>query len=108
MSDRPDAVELLGIARSSLLEHVLFAVPEELRYEVRMIANALSIVERELASGGRADAILPDTGPYAAQIRAGEFDSMGPARAAIEAQLRAWVRARLAISNPKRLEEKRR
>ena len=41
MSDIPDAPELLAIARSTLLDKLLPRVPEELRYDALMIANAM-------------------------------------------------------------------
>ena len=37
--NRPDACELLEVARETLLKDVLPSVPENLRYEVRMIAR---------------------------------------------------------------------
>ena len=101
MNDRPAAMELLAIARASLVEDVLPSVPEPMRYEMRMIANALAIAERELASQGAADALMPDASAAAARIRTLDLHSTD--YAAIETGLRDWVRARLAISNPKLL-----
>ncbi len=51
MSDIPDATELLAIARSTLLDKLLPRVPEELRYDARMIANAMAIAAREHTAG---------------------------------------------------------
>lgn len=44
---QPDAHELLDIARSTLLEQLLPALPGELRYPALMIANAMAIAARE-------------------------------------------------------------
>jgi hypothetical protein len=101
MDDRPRAIELLAIARATLVDSVLPAMSEPMRYEMKMIANALGIAERELASQEATDALMPDAAGVAARIRTLDLDST--ARAEIETGLRTWVRARLAISNPKLL-----
>lgn len=49
---QPDAHELLDIARSTLLEQLLPALPGELRYPALMIANAMAIAARESRLGG--------------------------------------------------------
>ena len=54
MNDRPDATELLAIARRTLLDELLPRLPEELRYTALMIANAMAIASREHAEIGRA------------------------------------------------------
>ena len=54
MSDIPDATELLAIARSTLLDKLLPRVPEELRYDALMIANAMAIAAREHTAGDAA------------------------------------------------------
>lgn len=56
MNDRPDATELLEIARRTLLDDVLPRLPDDLRYSALMIANAMAIAAREHAAGD-ADAI---------------------------------------------------
>ena len=48
---QPDAHELLDIARSTLLEQLLPALPGELRYPALMIANAMAIAARESRLG---------------------------------------------------------
>jgi len=48
MSDQPPAEELLRRARATLLEELLPALPSELHYPARMIANAMAIAAREL------------------------------------------------------------
>jgi len=51
MNDRPQARDLLEIARNAFTAEVLPAVPEELRYTALMIANAMAIAQREIAAG---------------------------------------------------------
>lgn len=48
---RPDAAELLIIARQELLSQILPEVDESLKYQVLMIANAMKIANRELTAG---------------------------------------------------------
>src|SRR5437879_230807 len=49
MHSRPDANDLLGIAHDTLLQKLLPALPENLRYDARMIASAIAIALREIA-----------------------------------------------------------
>jgi len=49
---RPNGVELLRVARTTLLEELLPQLPAEARYAARMTANAMAIAARELADGG--------------------------------------------------------
>ena len=51
MNDRPYARELLATARDAFSTEILPALPERLRYTGLMIANALSIAQREVAAG---------------------------------------------------------
>lgn len=46
--------ELVAVAREKLLNEVFPSVRESLRYEVRMIASATGIAEREAKLGGHA------------------------------------------------------
>jgi hypothetical protein len=128
MSDIPDATELLAIARSTLLDKLLPRVPEELRYDALMIANAMAIAAREHAAGdaavqaevSRLAALLeeqcePCAGAelmsarsglnrrLAAQIRAGRFDDRD--RAALLDHLAQTAAGELAVSNPRALED---
>lgn len=103
MADLPDARELLAVARAALIDAVLPTVPEAMHYDVRMIASAMEIAERELVAGVREDPHSSNRDELDVRIRAGEFDAPGPERDAIERELRDWVAARLAISNPKML-----
>ena len=127
MNDIPSATELLAIARSTLLDKLLPRVPEELRYDVLMIANAMAIAAREHTAGdtamqaevARLAALLKDqckpragaelmcarrelTRRLAAQIRAGRFDE--PNRAALLDHLTQTAADELAVSNPRALE----
>ena len=126
MNDRPDATELLEIARRTLLDEILPRLPEDLRYSVLMIANAMAIAAREHAGGetaARAElARLCDLfsdrpqalagAPLAAalagynqrlgkEIRAGRFD--GETRAPLLEHLEKTTVDKLAIANPKAL-----
>jgi hypothetical protein len=128
MNDRPDATELLEIARRTLLDEILPRLPEELRYSARMVANAMAIAMREHAAGDApaqaelarlrnllAEQPQPLTGAalYAAlagynrrlatEIRAGRFDSRD--RAALLAHLEKTTTDKLAVANPKALKD---
>jgi Domain of unknown function (DUF6285) len=113
MRDGPEGAVLLAIARATLLEEVLPAVPAEQVYAVRMIANAMAIAARELRAGedggaARIFALYREAGmaapegdaerALASDIRAGRFDGH---RAALEAVLASQVDRRLALANPK-------
>ena len=50
INDEPDARGLVAIALQSFRDSILPVVPAEQRFEALMIANALSIAERELAA----------------------------------------------------------
>jgi hypothetical protein len=127
MNDIPDATELLTTARATLLDKLLPRVPEELRYDALMIANAIAIAAREHAAGdtaahaelARLSALLsechePRAGAeliaacadlkrrLAAEIRAGRFDDKG--RAALLDHLAQTAADELAVSNPRALE----
>lgn len=126
--EQPDALELIDVARETLLEQVLPELEGDARYQALMIANALAIARRELASG---DAAAPAElgslrGLY--ELEAGAGEPRDEALARLEARLardlrrgvldggpqyavRRWLRARiesrLAISNPKLLARRR-
>ncbi|MCS6853775.1 MAG: DUF6285 domain-containing protein [Elioraea sp.] len=46
--ERPDAAELIEIARATVLDELLPALPETHRLAARMVANALGIAKRML------------------------------------------------------------
>ncbi|MFP5516611.1 MAG: DUF6285 domain-containing protein [Alphaproteobacteria bacterium] len=117
INDDPKAGDLVAIALRSFREAILPVIPAEQRFTALMIANALGVAERELAAGGKADAALADAvgklidakGDLRAllprlctDIDVGRFDS--PERQeALRSVLKDITRARLAVSNPKRL-----
>ena len=127
MSDIPDATELLAIARTTLLDKLLPQLPDALRYDALMIANAMAIAAREQAIGdapARAelvraaalcgeqalsigtDSLSAKRAKYkrrlAMHIRAGRFDEHD--RAALLAHLAQTAADELAVSNPRALE----
>ena len=129
MQDRPDAQELLEAVRVFLEEQVVPALEGTRQFHVRVAANVLAIVGRELAHGDeslrvewrRLVALLgfPASGTpesaaalveatrslneaLAARVRAGDADD-GPWRSQVLAHLRVMAEDRLAIANPKDL-----
>jgi hypothetical protein len=114
-SDRPAGDELLELARETLLQELLPALPREAHYTARMIANAIVIARREHAAEDPAAelrALGVVVGAAANQgadagralgmaIRAGVFDTDAALRAQLFEALTRWTRARLAISNPR-------
>ncbi len=126
MNDRPDAAELLAIARSTLLDELLPRLPADLRYTALMIANAMAVASREQAAGdadGQAElarlrSLFAEDGeppPAAAlktaladynqrlvnEIRNGRFDDIE--RAALLDHLEETTMDKVAIANPKAL-----
>jgi hypothetical protein len=123
MRNNPDAAGLLRIARDTLLNELLDALPEERHYAMRMAANALAMAARE-AETGEADLVkelrllselygenvVQSAGAnlneriakmnkrFARDIRDGIFD--GACAQGVQALLMDQVRARLRISNP--------
>lgn len=115
---------MLRIARATLLEDVLPHVAPEQRYTVRMVARAIEIGSRELASDSAAaeheakrrlqDAYATAglSGPaeglslreaercFARDLRAGRFDAHA---ALVGSLIEESVRERLALANPKLL-----
>ena len=128
--DRPDAAELLEIARAALRESVLPELSGEARFSALMVANAMAMAIRELQQGAgldrdarddlatlygddaasadtaSADAASAEDLParLARDIRTGRFDT-GAAAERVHRLLLADVRRRLAIGNPRYLEE---
>lgn len=129
MNNRPNARQLLAIARATFTAKILPALPEKLRYSGLMIANALAIARRELEAGDAllraeherlrslfsegsrelTDAALPAAlADYnrrlADEIRAGRFDK--EERAVLLEHLRKTTEEKLGVSNPKALSGK--
>jgi hypothetical protein len=94
--DRPDAVELLRVARASLEAEILPGLAGEARLTGLMVARAMAIAERELRAPV---AEFPDAAALAAAIRAGRHDG----DLDLHARLLADAAARTAIANPKAL-----
>ncbi|MEQ8184033.1 DUF6285 domain-containing protein [Marinobacter salarius] len=103
------------------MKDVFPSVPENLRYEVRMIASAMGIAAREAKMGAGVSQdevatyteVLPGTVVIDATslksarkamkegIRAGVFDAPGHKQEQLQAVLQKAVLNALAISNPK-------
>lgn len=49
--DQPHGANLLSVARKSLFKDILPSLPKDLNYNARMIASAMSMIERELNTG---------------------------------------------------------
>jgi hypothetical protein len=91
----PSSAELAGAVREFLEQEVMPATEGRLSFHVRVAANVLGQLERELQSG------LPDTTADAemcAAIRAGSVDFAQAYDA-----IRETVVAKLRISNPRHL-----
>ncbi len=108
--DAPTAEELLEAVREWLERDVVPSVDGRLAYHARVAANALAIVERELALGPaqaaahreRLEALgVRDEAELARQIRAGELDDRLDE---VKAVVWATVRDKLAVANPRHLE----
>jgi hypothetical protein len=92
--DRPDAAELLAVARATLEAAILPGLAGATRLDGLMVARAMAIAEREIRAPA---AGLPDASALAAAIRAGRRDGDRE----LHARLLADAAARLAIANPK-------
>jgi hypothetical protein len=122
--EQPDALELLAIARDTLLQEVLPALDGERRYHGLMIANAMAIAMRELAAGVDMQHQLEDLRGLYEHDEPPQGESTEQALARLEARLasdlrrgvldggaqyavRRWLRRRiescLELSNPKLL-----
>ena len=51
MARNPDGAELLAVAREVLLQELLPLLPAEKKLDTLMIANAMGVAAREIASG---------------------------------------------------------
>jgi len=129
MRELPNGAALLELARALLIKEVLPLLPEQRRYDARLIANAIAIAAREAKTGaqdreshrrglaalygeglrrsdGRPNAETLDEANerlswrLAAELRGGKRD----ADPEVFAVLRRAAAARLATVNPKALE----
>ena len=115
--DPPSAAELVGAVRELLEQEVLEATEGRLRFHVRVAANVLGMVERELgedpavvAELAEALAVLTGDAPtpewrdrlaaLAGAVRSGR---LAPTDARLGSFLRELVRAKLAVSDPRHL-----
>jgi hypothetical protein len=113
--DRPTAVELVAAVREYLEQDVMPGTEGRLAFHARVAANVLGMVERELALGERQDAdeharlvtLLGRDGTtrelteeLATEIRRGDMDGRW---AETVAHVRATVRAKLEVANPRYL-----
>ncbi|HET8608708.1 MAG TPA: phosphotransferase family protein, partial [Burkholderiales bacterium] len=115
---------LLAIAGKTFRESLLPALPDAQRYDGLMVARAIDVVARKVARGdaderqelARLSALFgPDREPAGGldrynrrlveAIRAGGFDEVGEPRDRVIEHLKLTVRDRLAISNPRYLEQ---
>lgn len=115
----PDAFELLTIASETLLSRILPAVSQDLEYDVRMIAKAMSVSAQELRKGeeiAEAEYQLLSTlidsnhelsssedlrKTVSQQIRTGFYDASGSGQVVLLKALRAITIGQLELSNPK-------
>ncbi len=96
MTDRPDAKELIEIARAALANELLPFLPPDKRLTALMISSALGIAAREMDNP-----LPPVPAVTAADIRAGRHDGGKPLYTALVAE----ARARALISNPKDVDD---
>lgn len=111
LHDRPTLEELVVAVREFLESDVMEATEGRVRFHTRVAVNALGMVERELQLGReQADAhqralaslgVADDAG-LAAAIREGRLDDRADEVVAV---VRAAVRAKLEVANPRYLEE---
>jgi len=108
----PTAAELVDAVREFLDDVVGPAVDPSLRFHVRVAANVLAVVGREMDLGPGQEAEhdsrlaalgLVDDAELARVIRDGAVAA--EAAAAVRAAVEADVRARLLVANPRYLEE---
>lgn len=105
MLDRPDGRELLQETLRTLAEELAPRLSGDARFKALMAANALGMALRELKQGAEVEkaqqALQAFDRDVARAIRRGDHD----AAAALHLLLLAETRARVAISNPKAMQE---
>lgn len=92
---RPTAAELVAAVRSHLTDNVIGELGGGVAFSTKVAANALAIVQRELAATPPVVSDVDEV-DLAARIRAGETISDTDVAA-----LRAAVTARIAVTNPR-------
>ncbi len=118
MQDRPNAHELVEAVREFLERDVMTATSGRIAFHTRVAVNVLAMVERELQLGAQHDvdqrtrlqAIFNQDGStreleikLAAAIRNGELNT--EQHAAAVAHIRASVKEKLEVANPKYLNQ---
>ncbi|HTO00899.1 MAG TPA: DUF6285 domain-containing protein, partial [Microthrixaceae bacterium] len=101
---RPTALELINAVREDLMERVIPKLPKGDQFSTRVAANALAIVERELAATPP-PVLTIDEVALAGRIRSGsglddDLSDHGLTDDEL-ADLRAAVAARVSVANPK-------
>lgn len=92
---RPSAAELIAAVRSHLTDNVVDGLSGRVAFTTRVAANALGVVERELAASPPTTVDV-DEAELAGRIRSG-----GALDQADLAAIRAAVTARIAVANPR-------
>ncbi len=114
MRDRPDAADLLALAREVLLHEVKPPLAPGRLADITLIARAMAIAEREFKAGSAPLAechaalrTLFGDGNFASlwrrladEIRAGTYDVPGPTREEVRRLLLAITVQKLRESNP--------
>ncbi len=109
--DAPTTAELVEAVREWLERDVMPATEGRLQFHARVAVNVLAMVEREIALGPEQEARhrarlaalgVADDAELAARIRAGEFDDR---YTEVRDAVRASVRDKLAVANPRYLDE---
>jgi hypothetical protein len=111
LHDAPTAAELVEAVRDFLLSDVTEATEGRVRFHARVAANVLGMVQRELELGPAMEAAQADRlgrlgfsseTELAAAIRTGTLDDR---YAEVAAAVRATVRDKLLVANPKYLDD---
>jgi len=109
--DLPTAAQLLEAVREFLTDDVMNATSGRVRFHARVAANVLAIVERELELGPaqrrtHAEALARlGVGSEAELARALREGSLDDRLEEVVAAVRATVRAKLLVANPRYLDE---
>jgi urease accessory protein UreF len=109
MPDNTQGERLLQTARDVLREQLLPALPPHQRHAALMVANAMAIAARELdqrTDPAQIEARAAADRRLCAAIRAGHADR-GTEAVQLHARLLADTRARVEVSNPKFLLQRR-
>jgi aminoglycoside phosphotransferase (APT) family kinase protein len=110
LHDRPTSIELLEAARGALGDDVLPLLEGRAAFQLRVTLRALGIVGRELSDAEQHAAVhaaalarlgVADELELAAAIRSGELEAGDQD---VHAVLRAIVRAKLEVANPRYLD----